>query len=412
MKIQFLIILFFVCLQNLSADVSAQRTPEEFLLTAFEDLNTLEFSQQIDFLERRSYQIPLGEELEFRYSNDERTYSDARYQLRFRPSNPWRVRRNNALFNARKEELTLRQKIEFNENLYDRYARLTNYLFSEKKRSIAQQKLHQRNQLLQLFEGATESDLFDARDYVDAKLQLIEALEDYDQARIEVELISQEIKITLETDQFNWKTFELVTIATIEFVMADVLSSIYNSAELEYLTKQIEVANLDLSTEKADFDIGFVQAEYAPFRGAGETDIGFSFGITLPIFRNNKAQIAERTLDAIQRENEFISEQYQDSLKKVLESRFLEEQLSNHKKLLKQVEELDLSTLQRNLATAEDFDPISLLELQEGELKLNELVLRSYERLIEQYLEFLFTFDALATQPLKNYLANELTSLE
>ena len=61
----FLYIIYY-CVQGIS-----QSTPEDFLITAFEDRSLNEYQAQINFLNRRTYKIPLGDEFELRYSNDE-----------------------------------------------------------------------------------------------------------------------------------------------------------------------------------------------------------------------------------------------------------------------------------------------------------------------------------------------------
>ena len=194
--------------------------------------------------------------------------------------------------------------------------------------------------------------------------------------------------------------------------MNQVIQSKFNSVELSYLKQQVEVARLESAVERADFDIGFVQAEYAPFRNNGDNELGFGFGITIPIFKNNKDQIAERILDEIEIENEYDAELYRDSLNKVLETEFLLDYIDHHFQLMEEINNLNLDLLSANLAKSEDFDPIVLLELEEGKLKLEELVLRSNQRLLEHYIDFLFAFNALHQQPLRNYLANDLSYIE
>jgi hypothetical protein len=397
---------------SLTTNSNAQSSPNDFLLTAFEDPQLIEYESQIDFLNQRQYRLSFGEEIELRYGNDERTLEDARYQLRFRPSNPWRIRRNNALFNARKEAISLRQSLEFKEALYNRYSTMLEYLFAEKEIELSRKRFELSQRKVQLFEETIQSDLFDARDYVDAKLESIEVLEDLDDLQVDARQTQQKIKIILAIDDFDWNEFELISPDRIQSEMDDLISRSFNAADISYLKQQIEVARLETSMERADFDIGFIQAEYAPFQNNGDNELGFAFGITIPIFKNNKDQIAERILDEIEVESELALEMYRDSMNKVLETSFLTDYISHHNQLLSEIENLNIDELGTNLAIAEDFNPIALLELEEGKLKLEELVLKSYERLIEHYINFLFALDALQQQPLRNYLSNELSYIE
>ncbi len=393
-------------------EAKSQNSPNDFLLTAFEDPNLIEYQNQIKFLEPRNYRIPFGDEIEFRYGNDERTLSDSRYQLRFRPSNPWKIRRNNALFNARKEAISMRQSLEFKEALLNRYVLILEYLATQKEIELSKSKFELSQRKVQLFEQTIQSDLFDARDYVDAKLEAIELLEEYDEDRVEWNQVAERIKLILGTDSIAWSDFDLISPTRVEERMNELVSSTFQNSELQYLKQQVEVAQLETSTERSDFDLGFVQTEYAPFKNNGDNEVGFSFGFTLPIFRNNKDQIAERILDEIEQESEFKAVAYRDSLNKVLETNFLSDYLIHHKKLLAEIENLNIESMTSNLAVSENFNPITLLELEEGKLKLKEIVLRSHQRLLEHYLDFLFAFDALQQLPLQNYLSNDISYIE
>ena len=76
------------------------------------------------------------------------------------------------------------------------------------------------------------------------------------------------------------------------------------------------------------------------------------------------------------------------------------------------MEKINLKELSDKLASSENFDPFVILKMEEGKLKLEQLVLRSTKRLLEYYLDFLYSHDVLQQMPLKNYLSNDLISIE
>ncbi|HBX65021.1 MAG TPA: hypothetical protein DEG32_02265, partial [Balneolaceae bacterium] len=100
--------------------------------------------------------------------NDEQTYEDIQYALRVRPGNPWRIRRNNAFFNATKKELQLQKKLEYKDNIFLRYEVALEYFYN---RDLADQ-IDERMQLISrkasIMEDNIDSDLFDAKDYSEA----------------------------------------------------------------------------------------------------------------------------------------------------------------------------------------------------------------------------------------------------
>lgn len=391
--------------------LSAQETVSDYLLTAFEDLNLQRYDAQRNFLSPQNYRLPIIDELELRAGNDELDYEDLQYAVRIRPGNPWKIRRNKAFFNATKKELSLRKEVEFKENLLSRYENVLDYLFEQQFYELVLRQSSLTTQMATIFQQNLESDLFDARDFAETKIDQVEKLEILDDALTEWNRIRKTISVILGISDFDWANFELVSVSTIDSMATKLANSSINSKELELIAQRIEVARQEVRVEKADFDIGYIQGEYFPFTNR-DSEIGYSVGITIPIFQNNRAQIAERRLDEIELRNEFESEQFQDSVNRVLEYEYLKNLIAHHNQIVNQTEEIDLENLVQNLARVEDYDPIAILEMKEGILKLEEVLLKSKQRVIEQYLEFLFTFNVLTQQPLINYLSENLEPIK
>ncbi|HCT52575.1 MAG TPA: hypothetical protein DF712_08945, partial [Balneola sp.] len=137
-----------------------------------------------------------------------------------------------------------------------------------------------------------------------------------------------------------------------------------------------------------------------------------AFGISIPIFKSNRNQVAERKLDEIELAGELAAEQFQDSVKRITEYEYLKSLISQHEILTHRINTLDLITLKKNLSQIENNNPLIILELEEGILKLKELELKSYRRVVEQYIEFLSTFNVLTQLPLTNYLSESLETFE
>ncbi|XWN37349.1 MAG: hypothetical protein ROO71_00210 [Balneola sp.] len=389
----------------------AQTSVSDFLLTAFEDINTREYDASIDFITPRNYRLPVVEDLEFRFSNDELTLEDQQYALRFRPGNPWKIRRNNALFNATKKELTIRKQIQYQENLQLRYELAAEYLLDIQLMNIEKQKYSLIQKRVEILSTNMESSLFNAKDFVEAKLDQVDAITSQEDLNVSISLTKREITSILQQSDIDWDQEPLITVAAIESISDDVALNSFSSLELELISQQIEVAKSEVKLEKADFNIGYFQTEYYPEKDRN-SDYGFAFGISIPIFKSNKNQIAERKLDEIELKGELAAEQYQDSVKRITEYEYLKSLISQHEILTDRINTLDLMTLKKNLSQIEDNNPLTILELEEGILKLKELKLRSYTRIVEQYIEFLSTFNMLTQPPLTNYLSESLETFE
>ncbi|MBO6585662.1 MAG: hypothetical protein JJ953_06120 [Gracilimonas sp.] len=403
-------VLIFLVLSN-PFKATAQHTVSDFLLTAFEDRNTSHFDAQRAFLKPRNYRYPILEEVELRMGNDEQTYEDLQYALRVRPGNPWRIRRNNAFFNATRKELELQKRREYKENLMMRYELALEYFHNRELAAMIEESLDIISRKANIMEENLQSELFDGKDYSEAKLDQVEAIDKLEESLVELNRIQVEIELILDTGDLNWINFSLIKVETIEELAGDIATQSNPSVELDLISQQAEVARQEGRVEKADFDIGYAQLEYFPFTNR-KSNYGFSVGVTLPIFKDNKPQIAERKLDELELEGELEFEQHRDSINKIREYQHLKNLIAQHRLMLKKVDELNLKAMQNNLANSEDFDPLTILDLQEGIAKLDEVILKSRFRVLSQFVDFLYTYDALAKSPLTNYLSEDLMLIE
>ncbi|WP_421773886.1 hypothetical protein [Gracilimonas sp.] len=412
MRTAFLFIAPFVGLLFINPlDVSAQQTVSDFLLTAFESRNTAHFDAQKAFLKPGNYRYPILEEVELRMGNDELTYEDLQYALRVRPGNPWRIRRNNAFFNATRKEIELRKRREYKENLMLRYELALEYFYNRKLTAQVEESLDIISRKANIMEENLQSELFDGKDYSEAKLDQVEAIENLEETLVELNRVQAEIELILDIGDLNWVDFPLIEVETVAELAVEIVTQSNPSVELDLISQQAEVARQEGRVEKADFDIGYAQVEYFPFTNR-KSNYGFSVGVTLPIFNDNKPQIAERKLDELELEGELEFEQYRDSINKTREYEHLNNLIGQHRLIIKKVEELNLKVMQNNLANSEDFDPLTILDLQEGIAKLDEVILKSRFRVLSQFVDFLYTYDALTKSPLTNYLSEDLMLIE
>lgn len=412
MKLRIFSFIIFLGMSFSTQKVDAQNTLSDFLLTAFEDDALTVYDDQTKFLTPRNYRIPVIDDLEIRVANDELVYDDLQYAVRVNPANPWQIRRNNALFNATKKELSLRRRLEFKEALLDRYELALDFLYASEQAKLTERQLYLAKQKTSLFEENFETNLFDARDFVEAKLDQVDGVQALDGALISAARLKRKIELKLQNNEIDWSNFELLSVSQIDSLSSIIVNTSFSSTELELIAQRVEVAKREVSLERADFGLGFIQAEYAPFRNNDNSEIGFSAGISIPIFKSNKPQIAERKLDEIELENELKVGEREDSVNKILEFEYLKNLIYHHQKIEDQVEMLNLEELIENLSRSEDYDPISIIKLEEGIFKIEELLLKSRQRVFEQYLDFLFTFDALTQKPLINYLSRELEEIK
>src|SRR5690554_3485474 len=201
---RYIFIALFLVISTFISNLKAQESLNDFILTAFEDLNLQQYETQIQFLTKRSYSLPLIDKLEARFDNDDLTKDDHEYALRLKPTNPWKIRRNNALFNASKLELQAEKKILVNENLYLRYELALGYLVEQEAQITANAKLDIINQVATILSENQQSILFDPKSYVGIKLKQIDALSTIGDLKQASNYYTQHISTILQSNQFNW----------------------------------------------------------------------------------------------------------------------------------------------------------------------------------------------------------------
>lgn len=408
---KYISIFFIVVAVLFSTGLKAQGSLNDFILTAFESSNFQQYDAQTQFLNKGGYSLPIIDKLEARYDNDDLTKEDQQYALRIKPTNPWKIRRNNALFNASKQEIEAEKKILLNENLYWRYELALGYLIEKEAQTIANAKLDIVNQRAKILSENQQSVLFDAKNYVNIKLKQIDAISALGEIKQARNYYMQHISTILQTNLFNWDDTELITVKQIEAHAEDITTNQLNSSEAQLLASQIEVAKKEFRLENSDFDIGYLQTSYAPYSDK-KSNFGISFGLNIPLFKSNKDKLASIKLDEIALSNELVSTQYSDSLNRAVSYQYLIQLIEQHYLLEEQIASLDLDSTIKNLSLIEDNNPMSYLDLKEGILKLDEILFKSRTAVLEQYLEFLVAFDALAAPPLTNHLSNQLSPLK
>ena len=116
------------------------------------------------------------------------------------------------------------------------------YFIAQKQTKLSNATLTLAENKIQLFEKSIESELFNAQNYVDAKLDMIEMLERYDNHKLIEDEFIQNITFILATDNLNWSDFNLISSVEIKNVMNEILLSSFSNSELTYLMKEFEIA--------------------------------------------------------------------------------------------------------------------------------------------------------------------------
>ncbi len=389
---------------------TAQNNVNDFLLSAFYDTNLNQFDSQIRYLNQGGYGVPLISKMELRFDNDKLIKSDQEYALRVKATNPFLLKYNNEVFKASKKELQTEKEIYINENLFLRYELAINYLMEKEASDISRRKLELTNQIVQILTENQQSALFDPEDYVNLKLKQIEAIKSATDTKQKSLLYSQNIHALTGSGTIDWSYFELISVKTIEKNINNIISRHIPSLESKLLIDKIEIARKEYKMEKSDFDLGFFQTKYIPY-STTKSKFGVTFGVNIPLFRPKQNKAAENKLNELALIDELDNIQKMDSLSRNLNVEYLLKLIEEHHELKEQIKVLDIENISKNMSRIQSNNPITHLEMKMGILKLEDLLLQSKKAILEQYLEFLMSYDALSAAPLINHLSENLEPL-
>lgn len=405
----------FIGFLSVSSIATAQVTIAEFIKSANDDPEVKTFSEQARYLEQRTYRLPFLQRLEFRTQNRELLANQQEYALRLTPSNPWEVRNNNKYFEAYRSTLGFEREFLLKTALYDRYLKAISLLYltelGNKKQLLIESKANQ----ISILEKQMGSSFFDADQYVDLQLEKLDEEGEFEE--VQFLTIDERFSITrVYPSAFNktleWKLDNVISAARIKSVADSLSGSAIQSRLIAFQQQKIELANREYSLEKANVNVGFLQAEFDNRRvEQNRTPFNISGGITIPIFNPNKGDMAKRKLDAIDATFDLEEAQAEDKIDKMILHERINFYYERYTRLQEKIKALRQDNVPATLQTLKGGDPAVRLKFSESIVKLEIILAKIRRDMLYAYIDFLSTSDFLQREPLKNYLSPGLEEL-
>ncbi len=397
----------------LSWKAEAQVTMEDFLLAAWQEPAIKSISDQDNFLNAKPYQLAPIQKLEFRTKSNQLDRTRQDYALRLTPSNPWEVKRTNQYFKTYQEVLKLDKQRMLKESLMLRYNAIINWLYYDEIRNLKEEDKLTTEKLLSILEAQRYSGFFDAKDYVDLKLTLVEKTIELEEARFNSDNQQNRIEIlqgSVMMQPVDWVEKKVLTIALIEAVVDTLIGSASATGEIAYRQKKIELANREWQLEKSNLNIGFVQPEYEQFRlDQNRRPWSISMGLIIPIFNPNKGDMTKRKLEAIEAQGDLIEAKDEQQTGQTWARTKIKSLVKRHHEIDSLASKLDINTLAQRLQVINDSNPISLVRVQNNLIKIKATQARLKHEILLTYIEFLSYSEVLQAQPMVNYLSPDLS---
>lgn len=394
--------------------VSSQTlTINQFFKSSLNDGYYKSFALQNSFLQdRKSYSLPWINQVQFRYQDNKIDDFQNRYGLRFDVGNPLQISRNNKYFQGIQSLKALEQKMVLKEILLERYEMVVEYWMAMDLAVCALKQKEIQEKIGYAIGQKSGSAGFDGDQYMNAQLNIISKEADWHEANFDRDVARSKILESGDAVSFDMQLAELIDVDGInQYVQGETQSA--SRTEFELMRKRVELSGLKLKLEKSNFDIGYLQTMYSAERQlGGENKLGVALGITIPLTKPNKENVAQEKLNVIERSGELEQFQFGERAKKLNSIVYLKLHLAYFQKLDSLITATKAKGMNQLTALANNFDPIIELKYQEKLIQFEVLKIKIKKEVLLKYVSYLDNADKLHERPLRNYLLKNLPTLE
>jgi hypothetical protein len=251
---------------------------------------------------------------------------------------------------------------------------------------------------------------FDADRYLNSQIDIISKEADWHEVILERDVAYSKI-----ISGYGQSTFELSdNLISIDQINQSVQSELNtnNKTGLNFFKQRIALSDQKIKLEKSSVDLGFLQAMYTNRENKSRSPVGIAIGVNIPLFNNNKDDIAREKINQLERYGElqrFQSEETQKLYSTVAELSLHFVHYQKLDSLISQFQDRGLNTLS---GLAKNYDPVIELKYQEKIIQFDILKMKIKKEILMAWLNWLDCTDKLQQRPLVNYLSKDLVSLE
>ncbi|HEY0655033.1 MAG TPA: hypothetical protein VGD65_17970 [Chryseosolibacter sp.] len=407
--------LLLLCQLFLSIVTFGQVTVSEFIKSALEDPEVRTFNEQKRFLEQRTYRLPYLQRLELRTQNRELLANQQEYAIRVTPANPWEVRNNNRYFREYRSSLGLESEFILKTALQARYVRVIEYIYLTELVTFKANLVKSISDQIAVLQKQMGSSFFDADEYVDLQLKKLDEETELD----EINLLLADEKFSIArvyqpafNKRMDWSATQVVSPEQMKRVVDSLDSRAIQSRLIAYQQQKIRLAEQEYALEKANINIGFLQAEFDNRRvEQNRTPFNVSGGITIPIFNPNKGDMAKRKLDMIDATFDLEEAQSEDKVDKMILHERVNFFFQRFLNLQNKISALRNDNVVSTLQTLKGGDPVVRLKFDQSIVKLEMAANKIRRDMLFAYVEYLFIGDFIQRQPLVNLLSPRFEEL-
>jgi len=395
---------------------NAQVTMEDFLQAAWEEPSLKSFANQNQFLSSKPYRLAPVQRLEFRTESNQLDPARQDYALRINPANPWEMKRNNQYFRTYQETLQLDRDRLLKQSLQARYQVIINWLYYQELSELKANDKQNSERLLLILEGQRYSDFFDAEDYIKLKLDQVDKAIELEETHFEID--NQQRKVEALHEQARgktllWPTDAVVSIKRLEAIVDSLTQLAIIGGEVQYREKKIDLTTHEWQLEKSNINVGFLQAQYQPYRvEQGRKPWNLSLGVTIPVFNPNKGDMTKRKLEVIEAEGDLdVAKGEQQAGRELMHAK-IKSLIQRYNEVDNMTENLNVSSMASILQQFNSSNPSATIQFQSKLIKLKTISARLRQEILLSYIEYLGYSEVIQHRPLVNFLSPVLTPIE
>ncbi|HYG39758.1 MAG TPA: hypothetical protein VD908_14120 [Cytophagales bacterium] len=382
-----------------------------FISSSTEDLSLKLYDNQIQFLNNKTYRMAPIQGLQLRAQNNEFGSDKNEVSLRVTPANPWEIRNTNRFFRSYKAALAFEKDLMLKEVLLIRYELILSMLYEQEMKELREEVIKNINGQVTIFERQNGSSFFDAKDYVDLKLEYMQEQTDLEESEFELiqkfdEIRKQDPKMVYNSSEWTYNL--VIPVEDLSEIVDSLISADLYTTTTSFYKEKISMANYDYKLEKNNFNIGFVQPEFNPYRTEGENPIGISFGVSIPLFNPNKGDMAEKKLERIEAESELAVETKLAENEVSRLNNTLKNLIHRYDNIQKKLDAFSIDETFETVGALNSSNPLIFLKFNEQILKLKKLQAEVKYEVFYNYVYLLAQSDLLHQPPLTNFLSKNL----
>jgi hypothetical protein len=387
----------------------AQVSMDDFLQAAWKEPALQSFANQDDYLNTNPYKLAPIRRLEFRTESNQLDRTRQDYALRLNPASPWEMKRTNQYFKTYQELLQLDRDRVLKESLQARYKVIIGWLYFEEIKQLKEVDTQTTAKLIQILEAQRNSAFFDAKDYVELKLDQVEKAIELEETRFEIDNQRRRVEALYENARLkniSWSMTDVLSIDQVKIVVDSIANLTSTAGEVAYREKKIDLFTSEWKLEKSNINVGYLQTKYENFRiDQNRRPWSVSLGVTIPVFNPNKPNMAKRKLEVIEAEGDLAqAKSDQQAGREMLQAK-IESLIKRYRDVTTLMESLKVDELAITLQQIKDSNPMTTVRLQSNLIKSKTMATRLKQEIYLSYIEFLSYSEVLQQRPVINYLS-------